>query len=108
MPSIEEMLAQRAELDKLIADAQREQKASAIAQIKALMSQFNLTAADVAGKGGASGGSGTRGSGPRAGSKVAAKYRDPISGREWSGRGLKPTWLKAALDEGKSLDDFLI
>jgi DNA-binding protein H-NS len=106
MPSVAELLAQKAELEKMIADVQREEKSSAIAQVKALMSQYNLTLADLGGKSAPTGA--TRASGPRAGSKVAAKYRDPISGREWTGRGLKPNWLKAALAEGKSLDDFAL
>ena len=36
-------------------------------------------------------------------SKVAAKYRDPVSGKEWSGRGLAPKWL-----QGKNKADYLI
>ena len=44
----------------------------------------------------------------RAGGKVAAKYRDPETGESWSGRGLKPKWLVQALEDGKTLDDFLI
>jgi DNA-binding protein H-NS len=33
------------------------------------------------------------------------RYRDE-AGHAWSGRGPKPGWLKAALDAGKSLEDF--
>ena len=36
-------------------------------------------------------------------SKVAAKYRDSVSGKEWSGRGLQPKWMA-----GKDKNDFLI
>jgi DNA-binding protein H-NS len=43
----------------------------------------------------------------RKGSKVAAKYRGP-GGETWSGRGLKPRWLTAAVKDGKKVDDFLI
>jgi DNA-binding protein H-NS len=39
---------------------------------------------------------------------VAAKYRDAVTGNTWSGRGLKPNWLKAALDGGKTLADFAV
>jgi hypothetical protein len=38
----------------------------------------------------------------------AAKYRDPETGQTWSGRGLKPRWLVAALDGGKTLADFAV
>jgi DNA-binding protein H-NS len=35
-----------------------------------------------------------RGRGPRKQSgPVAAKYRDPVSGATWSGRGRAPLWL---------------
>ncbi|MDM0022696.1 H-NS family nucleoid-associated regulatory protein [Variovorax saccharolyticus] len=40
----------------------------------------------------------------RAPSKVT--YRDD-AGHSWTGRGPKPGWLKAELDAGKSLQDFL-
>jgi DNA-binding protein H-NS len=52
---------------------------------------------------------------PKAGQKrgskgkmVAAKYRDPSTGDSWSGRGLQPKWLKAALAGGKKLADFSV
>jgi DNA-binding protein H-NS len=35
--------------------------------------------------------------------KVQAKYRDPITGKEWSGRGITPLWIR---DQDKS--QFLI
>lgn len=31
-------------------------------------------------------------------SKAPAKYRDPQSGKEWSGRGRRPAWLKDVAD----------
>jgi len=49
--------------------------------------------------------------GPRAstsGRTVDAKYRDPASGQTWTGRGLKPKWLSAALESGKHLTDFAV
>jgi DNA-binding protein H-NS len=41
------------------------------------------------------------------GMKVAPKYRD-TSGNTWAGRGAIPRWLKAAVKEGKKLEDFAI
>ena len=35
---------------------------------------------------------------------MAAKYRNKATGETWSGRGLQPRWLKAALASGKKLD----
>jgi DNA-binding protein H-NS len=48
-----------------------------------------------------------RGGSVLAGKKVAPKYRGP-EGETWTGRGLKPKWLQAAISEGKLLEDFLI
>jgi DNA-binding protein H-NS len=40
---------------------------------------------------------------------VPPKYRNPQNPEEtWSGRGLTPKWLTAAIKGGKSADDFLI
>lgn len=40
--------------------------------------------------------------------RVAAKYRDPMTGETWSGRGLMPKWLKAATGQGKALSSFAV
>jgi len=102
MTSLNDLLAQKAALEKQIADAQREERAAAIAQVKTLMAQFGLTLADIGGR--------APTAPKRAGTatKVAPKYRDPGSGSTWSGRGLQPNWLKAALAAGRSLADFAI
>lgn len=42
----------------------------------------------------------------RAAKKGAVKYLDPMTGATWTGRGLRPAWLVAALGEGKALTDF--
>ncbi|MCE2918121.1 MAG: H-NS family nucleoid-associated regulatory protein [Rubrivivax sp.] len=40
--------------------------------------------------------------------KVAIKFRNKETGDTWTGRGLKPRWLSAALAAGKSLSDFAV
>lgn len=104
MSTVAELLAQKAEIEKKIAEAQREERSSAIAQVRALMAQHGLTVADLASRAA----SVPRTGATKAVSKVAAKYRDPATGNSWSGRGLKPNWLKAALDSGKTLADFAV
>ena len=101
-PSLQELLAQRAELEKQIAETQRAERAEAIAQVRALMNQYGLTLADIGGK------PPTVGKRPGPTGKVAAKYRDAATGQTWSGRGLQPNWLKAALATGRSLDEFAV
>ena len=106
MSSVADLIAQKAEIEKKIAEAQREAKSSAIAQVRALMAEHGLSMADLASKAPAA----PRAAGKKGGSggKVAPKYRDPATGNTWSGRGLQPNWLKAALAGGKSLTDFAI
>jgi ParB/RepB/Spo0J family partition protein len=36
----------------------------------------------------------------------AIRYRQPLTGETWSGRGQTPAWLRAALEQGKALADF--
>ena len=36
------------------------------------------------------------------------KYQDPVTGDTWSGRGRKPIWLTAALNLGRTVEEFLI
>jgi DNA-binding protein H-NS len=42
------------------------------------------------------------------GAKVKPKYRNAKTGDTWTGRGVQPRWLTAALKGGKKLDDYLI
>ena len=106
MSSLQELLAQRAEIEKKIADAQREERSTAIAKVRALMAEHGLTAADIAGKAPTVRAAATPG--PKAGGKVAPKFRNAATGETWSGRGLQPKWLKAALSSGAKIEDFTI
>ena len=47
--------------------------------------------------------------GSRRGGKVAPKYRNPDNFEEtWTGRGMKPRWLQAQIELGRSPEEFLI
>jgi len=40
---------------------------------------------------------------------VAIKYRDPQNPEStWTGRGMKPRWIRDKLDTGAKIDDFLV
>ena len=99
-PSLSELLAQQSALDRAIAEARTADKADAVARVRQLMSEHGLTVADLAAK--------AADKAAKTGKKVQPKYRDPVSGSTWSGRGLKPKWLQAALAAGKSVTDFAI
>ncbi len=111
MDDIQVLLAQRAELDKKITEARRERRGDAIAKIRALMAEHGLSAADIAGKvvsaRASAAGSVSPSSGTSTG-KVAAKYRNAATGDAWTGRGLQPRWLRAALEGGAKIEDFKI
>ena len=104
MSTLQDLLAQRAELEKKIADVQREAHADAVAKVRALMAEFGLTAADIAGRATTAR---AAGAGKSTG-KVAAKYRNAATGETWSGRGLQPKWLKGALAGGAKLEELTI
>src|ERR1700750_2073195 len=101
MSSLQELLAQKAEIDRQISDARRQERNEAISKVRALMAEHGLTAADLVAKA----------AGPRAstsGRKVAAKYRDPATGQTWTGRRLEPKRLSAWHQYGKQLNDFAV
>ena len=102
MSIVQELLAKRAEIDKKITEARREERATAIAKVHALMAEHGLTAADISGK--------TPAGRKRvaSGAKVAPKYRNKATGDTWTGRGLQPKWLRAALAGDAKLSDFVI
>lgn len=112
MTSYQDLLAQRAtlekqtqELEKAISSAKRAERAGVIAQIKSLMSEHDLTVDDLGGK---SAGRPSKEKSAGTGRKVAPKYRNAATGESWTGRGLKPKWLQSALAAGKTLADFAI
>jgi DNA-binding protein H-NS len=112
MSPLQQLMARRQALEQQQVDLARQieaahgaQRDEAIQNIKSLMQDHGLTIADVLGSPTRSGGGGLTVSG---GAKVAPKYRDPITGTTWTGRGLQPRWMRAALASGKTPADFLI
>ena len=79
-----------------------DEQAAAMNQIKSLIKDNELDMADVIAfispkaKRGRKPGS-TTGS-KAAGPKSPPKYREPVSGATWTGKGRKPEWIKAAAD----------
>ena len=75
---LNDLLAKKAELEQQIIAIQREERASAIAQVKSLMAQHGLTLADLSAR------SNPAAPKARSGGKVPAKYRDPATGQALS------------------------
>jgi len=102
MATLQDLLAKKAALEQEIESAQKHQRQEAIAKVKALMTEYGLTVSDLTSKSSAGKAGGAKGA------KVAPKYRNAATGDTWSGRGLQPKWLKAALASGKGITDFAI
>ncbi len=102
MATLQELLSQKEALEREIELTKKRERADAIARVRSLMAEYVLTLADLGGKAAASS--------PKAagGGKVPPKYRNAATGDTWSGRGLQPNWLKAALAAGRKLDEFKV
>lgn len=101
MATYSELMAQAQSLMAQAEEARKTELASVIADIKAKMKQFGLTAADL-------GGTTVAGTKKAGKAKAAAKYRGP-NGELWAGGpGRKPEWVRAVLAAGQSIENFRI
>jgi len=92
MESYEDLLARQKELEAQIEAARKREMAEAVAKVRALVEKYQMEPDDIFSK-----------SKGRVARKVPPKYRDPISGKTWSGRGKPPRWI-----EGQDRERFLI
>ena len=85
--SYKELLAQQKALEAQIVSARQAELADVLSQVASLVDEYRLTEADVFGgrKAQASVAGKTAGVGP--------KFRDPVTGATWSGRGKAPRWI---------------
>lgn len=82
---LQDLIKERDAIDKQIDTARKEERAAAVKQIKALMVAYQITEIKVD----------TQPKDKR--TKVAAKWKDPVTGKTWSGRGIKPKWFGQAV-----------
>ena len=104
MTTLQELLDQKAALDRQISAIRTAERSRAFSDVRMLMAQHGLAVADVSGARSAS----HNGAAKTVGKKVAPKYRDPGTGATWTGRGLKPKWMAAAVAAGKTPSEFAI
>ncbi|MFT3666661.1 H-NS family nucleoid-associated regulatory protein [Piscinibacter sp.] len=108
MTTYQSVRAQIAKLEKQAESLKRQELKNVIAQVREMVAQYELTAADL----GLGGGRGARGAKARGVKKTrrasagvgVAKYRDPATGQTWTGHGRPPAWIVSA----KNRDAFLI
>ena len=92
MATFHELVAQKAALDAQIEEARKAEVSAAVAEVKRLVGEYGLTAADC--------GFGAPAE-KKAKPKVAVKYRG-LNGEAWTGRGRAPAWIVAHESAGHS------
>ena len=95
------------ELRKELDVETKRERTLAIAQVRELIKANDLTAVDL----GFTRKELVKRVGGAAGDKrntVAAKYREPASGKTWTGRGKSPSWMTEQIAAGHKKEDFLI
>lgn len=89
------------------AETIRQAEKPGITQLKAILKKYKLSQSDIEQAMNGHGAAGKRSA--LRGKKVKPKYRNPANRSEtWTGRGLKPRWMVAAMKGGKKLEDFAI
>jgi DNA-binding protein H-NS len=89
----DDLLKQRAAIEEQIAA----RKAEKIKDMRVEMAEWGITPQDL-------GGGAAK---PSRAKKSPPKYEDG-AGNTWTGVGRRPVWVQTALDQGRTLDQFLI
>ena len=96
MATYQELLAQKAEIDAQIEEARKAEVSAAVDEVKRLVGEYGLTAADC--------GFGAPAKNTKY--KVPIKYRGP-NGESWTGRGKTPAWILAHESAGRTRESLL-
>lgn len=89
---IAQLRAQQEALNKQLAEAKERETLLVLNEIVQKMGEYGISVSELTG----------RKVGVHA-NELAAKYRDPVSGSTWSGRGRAPAWIA-----GKDRNEFLM
>lgn len=105
MATLAELQRRIAKLQEEAEEVRKSELASVIASIREAVAQYDLTPADIFGR---KAGSSARGKG--AASAVGKtsrppKYRDPKTGKTWTGMGKPPNWIAGVRNRDKFLID---
>ena len=87
----EELKAKAAEILAQAEQVKAEERQKTIDTVRVMISAYGITAKDL----GLDKAPKVK-TGPKPGNKVAPKYRDPLTGATWSGRGKTPNWINGA------------
>jgi DNA-binding protein H-NS len=95
--SEKELAAMIEDAQKVLKNKQEGKRKEVLAQIKELAASINVSV-EITENVKAAG---------RKGGTVPVKYRNPDNPSDkWTGRGMKPRWLRELMDQGRSLEEF--
>ncbi|SEN90452.1 H-NS histone family protein [Palleronia pelagia] len=96
--TLDELKALRKDVEKAISSYEKRKKQEALAKAEAAAREAGFSLSELMGD-----------PSTRKGTINPPKYRHPENPETtWSGRGRQPAWIKEGLNDGKSLEDFLI
>ena len=82
--SLTALIAQKQAIENQIAEVTKTERKEALQTVKTLMIQFSITTDEL-----------TKNTAVKATKKVAPKWQDPTSNKQWTGRGRSPLWYDA-------------
>lgn len=89
-----QLLAEREALDRKLNELRSAERSTVIAEVREKIAAYQLTAEDLF----------TSPKTRRAyGGVVAPKYKNPLTGETWTGRGKPPTWIRDHQDRTQFL-----
>lgn len=85
MTTYKQIQDQIKQLQQQAEELRRKELGETISRIKLMMAEYGITVADLGLVG--------KKKGPRAKTPLSPKYRNPVTGETWSGRGKAPRWM---------------
>lgn len=98
MSSYQELKEQAAELLRQAEELRAVERQSVLQNVRETVSEWGFTLSELGVKNGKS----------EKRTRLPAKYRDPVTGKEWCGRGAMPKWMSVQVHSGASKDEFRI
>lgn len=97
MSTYAELKSQAEELLKQANELRDQERGRVLADVRQVIDEWGFTVNELGFR---------RGRASR--TRLPAKYRDPLTGKEWCGKGAMPRWLSAYLDAGHTREQYLI
>lgn len=99
--SLEQIQKQIVALERQAEKLKQQEIAGVVDRIKEAIRAYGLTASDL----GLGRGRSLNASGPVAKARHKGQYRDPATGKTWSGRGRRPQWFVEAITTGRKPEE---